>query len=76
MQIDRYTKVVLTVIAACLLYSTLSDLTTVETAMADAPTPVTIQGAVKIDWSGSLLANDPLKSMTSIPVKVVSIPAK
>ena len=48
--IDRYTKSVLTVVAACLVWLCVKNFTAVRPAVASTPQPVTIVGIGLPDW--------------------------
>lgn len=70
MNIDAYSKIVLTVIAGCLLYMVARDLTIVPAAHAQMQTPVTDVNIVQIAGS-ALSAPADSRYEASLPVTVL-----
>ena len=66
MKTDRYTQVVLTIIAACLLVLVLRPLALVHSAAAAVPTGGRAYGLVPVNADGSLT----VRLQTGAPVKV------
>lgn len=70
MQIDVYTRIVLTVIAGCLLYMVGKDLSIVPTANAQENTPVTAVNIVEIGGAPVPAPADS-RNEVSLPVRVL-----
>lgn len=71
MQTDRYTKAVLTVIAACLLVLVLRPLALVPPAVAAAPAGGRSYGLVPVNADGSVTVR--LQAGAPMPVNLVSV---
>lgn len=70
MQIDAYTRIVLTVIAACLVYLVAKDLSLVPDARAQESAPVTAVNIVEIAGS-PVTAPANSRFEVSLPVRVL-----
>jgi hypothetical protein len=70
MKVDAYTKIVLTIIAGCLVYLVGKDLTVIPSAHAQGAAPVTDVNIVQIGGSPVLNPADS-RFETSLPVRVL-----
>jgi hypothetical protein len=70
MKVDAYTKIVLTLIAGCLVYMVGKDLTFIPSAHAQGATPVTDVNIVQIGGS-PIVAPADSRFETSLPVRVL-----
>lgn len=70
MKIDAYTKIVLTIIAGCLVYMVGKDLALVPSAHAQTAAPVTAVNIVEIGGS-PIVAPQDSRYETSLPVRVL-----
>lgn len=70
MKIDAYTKIVLTVIAGCLVYMVGKDLALVPSAYAQDSVPVTAVNIVEIGGS-PIVPPTEARFETSLPVRVL-----
>jgi hypothetical protein len=70
MKLDAYTKIVLTVIAGCLVYMVGKDLTLIPSAHAQGASPVTAVNIVEIGGS-PIVAPSEARFETSLPVRVL-----
>lgn len=71
MRIDRYTKVVLTIIAACLLWLSVGGPALLPTAHAQANDGVLIRGWLDSKGTVHALAQSPGSAGNGVPVDVV-----
>ncbi len=70
MKIDAYTKIMLTVVAGCLLYMVAKDLTLVPSAHAQEAAPVTAVNIVQVAGSPVVRPSDS-NFETALPVRVL-----
>ncbi len=70
MKIDAYTKIILTIIAGCLVYMVGKDLTLVPSAHAQSASPVTAVNVVEIGGSPIVPPEDG-RFETSLPVRIL-----
>ena len=71
MKIDRYTKVVLTIIAACLVWMSLGGPSLVDTAHAASPSVVYVAGLWDLDGTPRTFYKQGKPTGVAVPVEVV-----